>query len=308
MAPKTDGLIIVWGWLPNLFSKNSWEGRHLYRLIITLILCAQCAAAHANSEDKSLTAYFFNDSVNGFQFSDAYETHNMGLKLETETDFYQIDLGIVTPDMFEYENEFRTANRSFGELVSFVYGRNLSNLATVDIQMWAKLTSQGDFGISGLQSILHQFADFQDDIELLELVRMPSKIWVGLGTNTTIKTDKLQNDYKLGLLSYVGTDRVSFQPYVEVEKGIRSWQAFGRLAFEYVPYDNIISAPPIQAKVREFRPLLGVGLSREFGPLTITISENISLPSISSDKKVYARLFMGASMSLDSLSKLFVND
>jgi hypothetical protein len=275
---------------------------------VALILGVQCALAQVTAEEQTLTAYFFNDSVNGFQFSDAYETHNMGLKFEKEDDFYQIDLGIVTPDMFEYENEFRTANRSFGELISLFYGRNFSNSTVFESQIFFKLTSQGDFGISGLQSILHQFANFQDDIELLELVRMPSKTWLGFGADLTLKNDNLLKDYKFGLLSYAGSDRLSLQPYMKLQKQVKSWQAFGRVAFEYVAYDNIISAPPIEADAREFRPLLGIGLSHDFGPLKITISENISMPSISSDRNLYARLFMGASISLDDLSKLFSYD
>ena len=99
-------------------------GMSFFRRIVLLFSIIFFVTA-VHSEERKLTAYFFNDSVNGFQFSDAYETHNMGLKLQIEKKFYQIDLGIVTPDMFEYENRFRTANRSFGELVSLSYGQGI---------------------------------------------------------------------------------------------------------------------------------------------------------------------------------------
>ena len=48
---------------------------------------------------ESFTAYFHNDSVNGFQISDAYETHNMGIRYALEDYYFVLDLGIVTPDM-----------------------------------------------------------------------------------------------------------------------------------------------------------------------------------------------------------------
>ena len=258
------------------------------------------------AEDTKITAYFFNDSVNGFQFSDAYETHNMGLRFEKENVFYQIDLGLVTPDMFEYENRYRTANRSFGELITLAYGKNaLFTNQDLSLDFVTKITSQGNFGISGLQSIIHQFANFQDDIDLLETVRMPSQTWVGVGTDLKLLKDGSSQKHHVGLLSYVGTDRLSSQPYVHVEYNVGSWSQFGRLGVDFVFYDNIISATPIEATIREVRPVMSFGFNKKFGPLEISISENLSLPSIATDDRLYARLFMSASMSLEELVELF---
>ena len=258
------------------------------------------------AEDNKITAYFFNDSVNGFQFSDAYETHNMGLRFEKENQFYQIDLGIVTPDMFEFENRFRTANRSFGELITLGFGKKefVTN-DSFNLKVFTKITSQGNFGISGLQSIIHQFANFQDDIDLLETVRMPSQTWFGIGKDLKFVKGEVSQKHQFGILSYAGTDRLSLQPYMNLEHELGSWSQFGRLGVDFVIYDNIISAPPVKATVREIRPVLSFGLKKKFGPVEIHVSENLSLPSIESDSRLYARLFMSASISLKDFSALF---
>ena len=265
-----------------------------------LLLIFICTSMLSYAKDNSVTAYFFNDSVNGFQFSDAYETHNMGLRFDNGNQFYQIDLGIVTPDMFEFENEWRTANRSFGELITLGFGKNevVSN-DMINLDIFTKITSQGDFGISGLQSIIHQFANFQDDIDLLETVRMPSQTWFGVGKDLKFIKEEINQKYQFGVLSYLGTDRLSSQPYLDFERELGSWSQFGRLGVEFVIYDNIISAPPVEPAVRQVRPVLTLGLKKRLGPVEIQMSENLSLPSIMSDRRIYARLFMSASISLN---------
>ena len=47
----------------------------------------------------------------------------MGIKVFSENNFFNLDLGIVSPDMHIYKNEYRVANRSFGELISLTIGR-----------------------------------------------------------------------------------------------------------------------------------------------------------------------------------------
>ncbi len=279
-------------------------GMSFFRRIVLLFSIIFFVTA-VHSEERKLTAYFFNDSVNGFQFSDAYETHNMGLKLQIEKKFYQIDLGIVTPDMFEYENRFRTANRSFGELVSLSYGQGIYQNELLKIDGYAKLTSQGKFGISEFQSIIHKIANFQDDIDLLEQVRMPTKTWVGLGFDTTLMKKSEDQIFQLGIASYFGTDRGSISPYLKMGKQTEVWKPFGRFGVDLVGYDEIVTASPVNAELRGFRPYASFGLSRRFGPLEIVVSENLSLPSISSDNRLYARLYMSAQMDIGDILNLF---
>ena len=64
------------------------------------------------------SAHFHDDIVNAFQLSDAYETHNMGLRHEMEDYYVLIDSGIVSPGIYAYWNEYLEANRSFGELIT----------------------------------------------------------------------------------------------------------------------------------------------------------------------------------------------
>ena len=274
------------------------------RTIIFLFAAVQILTP-AFSDENRIKAYFFNDSVNGFQFSDAYETHNMGLRFDKGESFYQIDLGIITPDMFEFENRFRTANRSFGELISLMYGRKIYQNEALNIDSFVKLTSQGKFGISHFQSMIHKIANFKDDIDLLEEVRMPSKTWLGIGTDTLLRKNTSEQLYQFGFLSYFGSDRISFSPYLKVEKINKHWTQFGRMTVDLIVYDEIITAPPVEAQLREIRPLASFGLSKKFGPVEISVSENLSLPSIASDNRVYARLFMIAQISLEDIGKLF---
>ena len=89
----------------------------------TLLYLSINPVTHAEGK---LTSYFSNDSVNGIGSGDAYETHNMGIVYEFNDIIMQLDLGIVSHDMHVYKNQFRVANRSFGEIVSFSFGRKLS--------------------------------------------------------------------------------------------------------------------------------------------------------------------------------------
>ena len=56
--------------------------KHKTKTTIILLACAFLPSVLL-SETK-VTAYFLNDSINGFKISDAYETHNMGILWEKD--------------------------------------------------------------------------------------------------------------------------------------------------------------------------------------------------------------------------------
>jgi hypothetical protein len=285
----------------NLFKINTIK--NLYLIIIVSFL----SHAAIGSETK-WTAYFYNDSVNGFQLSDAYETHNMGLKYHLNNkSFVQLDLGIVTPDMFRYDNKFKTANRSFGEIITLKYSFKRIETNKYTIAYFAQFLGQGNFGIDKLQSFAHVIGNIQDDIEILEMVRMPRNIWYGVGTNFKFNRNLILRDsnYKYGFLSYVGTNRISINPYILSEYKYAKFSTFNKIGLDFVLYDKVISAPPISPRIRNYIPYINFGIKKAIGPLEITIAENISLPSIKGDNRLYARLFVSAEISTQNLYKLF---
>ena len=107
----------------------------------------------AEAENLEVTAYFKNDSVNGFQLSDAYETHNMGLKVSNGGYYALIDLGIVSPDMYKYRNRFREANRSFGEIITVEIGQTVYQ--ENEPFFYGRVRASGEFGIDEMQDFAH---------------------------------------------------------------------------------------------------------------------------------------------------------
>lgn len=259
---------------------------------ISLAFSSICTQAHAAD---NITAYFFNDSVNGFQYSDAYETHNMGILYSGSDYFVKVDLGIVSPDMWIYRNRFREANRSFGEIISVEFGQTPEDDRYA---FYGAYTVSGDFGIDKLQDFAHEFLSLQPVNEINDLVRMPDQAWFGIGTRIRknqhipfLGTGEMEADM------YVGTD--SAKATIAMGKS----HTAGLIPLEYnvglkaVIYDNIVSSEPIGATERRFIPFASLGVSFEFMGYDVFVREVISLPTISSDNDIYARLNAGIAFS-----------
>ena len=250
-------------------------------------------AGQALSEE-TLTAYFFNDSVNGFQLSDAYETHNMGLRYLAEDYYAQLDLGIVSPDMWMYKNQYREANRSFGEVITFELGQPVAKGDSV--AYYFKVKSVGEFGIDQLQDFAHRILFLQPVNEINDIVRMPNKTWLGVGT-------RYKNSFKLPVLgetvlgsdAYLGSDRGSIQLSLSdtmSQLGVTYGYSVGLKA---VAYDEIVTAPPVEAELRHLIPYVSVGLEFDFLEFDVFVREILSLPTIVSDNDIFAVLNAGIS-------------
>ena len=124
------------------------------RLLAVISLIGLISPCSILAEER-VTAYFFNDSVNGLKISDAYETHNMGLVYEFGKHFGSLDLGIVSPDMHIYRNEYRKANRSFGELISLSLGSHYIDDENTQHKYFLQIKSAGKF-IDNLQDLMHR--------------------------------------------------------------------------------------------------------------------------------------------------------
>ena len=217
----------------------------------TLLYLSVGRSLHAEGK---LTTYFSNDSVNGIKISDAYETHNMGIVYEFNDIIMQLDLGIVSPDMHVYKNQFRVANRSFGEIVSFSFGRKLSLSEKSTGKYYLNLSSSGSFNIDKMQDFMHKILTLQPVNKVNDLVRMPDQTWVGLGFEYDLP---LPEEYYLfdsiGVVSYFGTDKIFIQPNISKGKVFEKFKLTSEVGTKIILSDEIVSAPPIEA---EYRPLI----------------------------------------------------
>jgi len=262
-------------------------------VIFTLGLYAVSTVAHA--ENLEVTAYFKNDSVNGFQLSDAYETHNMGLHI-SDGDYYALlDLGIVSPDMYKYRNRFREANRSFGELITLEFGQTVSQAH--EPFFFGRLRAAGEFGIDEMQDFAHKVLSLQPVNEVNDLVRMPDNVWYGIGGVYELQTeDYLPLTADVTVEAYLGTDMV----YGKIDAS--KTNAYNVFDFNYgagvnlVRYDKVVSADPLNAEVRKIIPYAHLGLEYRVSGYKLYVSEVFSLPTIKADNDIYAVLNAGITL------------
>ena len=253
-------------------------------------LVAMSQGAHGDS----LSLYFSNDSVNGLQLSDAYETHNMGIVYEYSNYYAKLDLGVVSPDMYVYRNQFREANRSFGELVTLEVGQ--SDTDTDTLSYYGRVKLSGEFGIDEMQDFAHRVLSLQPVNEVNDLVRMPEYTWFGVGAryNTELHLPVFAAS-KLSYDGYLGTDTSRISADLSQTA---SWENFDinyGAGVHLVAYDEVVSAPPIGATERNVIPYARIGINFELLGYDIYVREVISLPTISSDDSLYAVLDAGIS-------------
>lgn len=249
-------------------------------------LCVSLILPTVIFAETEVTAYFSNDSMNGFQLSDAYETHNMGLLFENKHYYAKLDLGIVTPDMYEYRNQYRNANRAYGELIAIELGQNSE---PDKFSTYARIIASGEFGIDELQDFAHKTLSLQKVNKVNNLIRMPNEIWFGLGSrfkqelsNTVFGNSTLTYD------GYLGSDSVKLQIDMSWLHKHRNYDLNYKLGIKGVAFDRIVSAQPINASERHLVPFGTFALNFELLGYNLFVSETISLPTISSDDRPYA--------------------
>ena len=262
-------------------------------VILTLGMCAICTIAEA--ENLEVTAYFKNDSVNGFQLSDAYETHNMGLQAIKGEYYALVDLGIVSPDMYKYRNRFREANRSFGEIITLEFGQTVSQKN--EPFFYGRVRASGEFGIDEMQDFAHKVLSLQPVNEVNDLVRMPNNIWYGIGGFYGLQSrDYLPVDADITLEAYLGTDTAYTK--IDASKTVK----YSVFDFNYgaglnlVAFDKVVSAEPISADIRQINPYAHLGIEFQGSGYKVYVSEVISLPTIKDDNDVYAVLNAGITL------------
>ena len=83
--------------------------------------------------------------------------------------------------MHIYKNQYRVANRSFGEIITLTYGANQTFQETVELDYYLKFKSSGTYGIDTLQDLAHKILGLQPVNQVNNLVRMPNRHWAGIG-------------------------------------------------------------------------------------------------------------------------------
>lgn len=264
------------------------------KLSTFFLLLGSTFFANQSSANEKIQAYFSNDSINGLKLSDAYETHNMGLIYSTDKYYLKLDLGIVSPDMLVYRNQYREANRSFGELISLEIGQPTDIKDTV--QFYARIKTTDDFGIDSLQDFAHRLLSLQQINAVNELIRMPSDAWIGIGVRS-MHEPSIQGlkDIKLSFDGFVGTDTtfLNAQLSKELQRPFLTYDL--SLGGRLVAYDKVVSASPINAKERNFIPVVSFGMSYDIGPYSFYVRDTFSLPSIETDSNFYGVLSSGVS-------------
>ena len=276
-----------------------WEMRQIFSrsnsipLTLLFIFVIISLASQVSATEK-LYAYFSNDSLNGLKISDAYETHNMGLIYSNDKHYIKLDLGIVSPDMHSYKNEYRTANRSFGELVSIEVGETLST--NKNFSFYGRIRGTRAFGLDKLQDFAHRVLSLQRVNTLNDSIRMPVDTWFGFGLRNKFGTKLMGlSDTDVNLDGFIGLDTtfITAKLTKEFRRDLLTYDF--SLGGRLVAYDHVISAPPIRAEERHIIPEISFGISYDTGAYTVFVKDTFSLPSIEADRNLYGVLSMGAS-------------
>ena len=273
-------------------SKWNWKRQlteALKKLLLSLPLLFFLASA---AQSDSLTAYFYNDSVNGIQLSDAYETHNMGLRYDTAGYYALLDFGIVTPDMHVYRNEFRKANRSFGELITIELGEPTK--ASGEAYHYVRVTSSGQFGIDKMQDFAHSLLSLQPVNDINDLIRMPTNTWIGTG----IRLSSDVNFWPLGDAvvsydAYLGSDSARVLIHAEKTTSREYFDFIYGVGMSAIIFDEIVTAPPVEATTRRLIPFANFKIKFDAFGYDFFVSERVSLPTIQSDERIFAVLSAG---------------
>ena len=269
----------------------------IFKYLLLFILVSLSNILHA---EENITVYFSNDSINGLKISDAYETHNMGLIYRYDDIVYSLDFGIVSPDMHIYKNEYRVANRSFGELITLSVGQSKKLHDKVNMSYFAQFKSSGSYGVDKMQDFMHNILSLQPVNYVNNLVRMPNEKWIGIGGS-------VQNDLENSLapfnqirfFSYIGTDKFEIGSSAKGETQYRSFKPYGEVGFKYVLYDYVVSAPPISAEIRNFIPYVEFGLLFNHLNFDWFIRDRFSLATIDEDTDVFGVLSAGVTIPIN---------
>ncbi len=216
----------------------------------------------------------------------------MGLRYDAAHYYASIDLGIVTPDMHVYRNEFREANRSFGELITIELGQPTDISGAP--QYYLRVKSAGQFGIDEMQDFAHRLLWLQPVNYVNDLVRMPNNAWLGAGLRLSYKSDLwFIRDALVSYDAYWGGDSARIQVNAEKATSGKFFDFIYGFGLSAIAFDEIVSAPPLNAERRKVIPHVNLKIKFDAFGNDFFVSERVSLPTIQSDERIFAILSAG---------------
>ena len=248
---------------------------------ISLFALLALSPAYISSASE-LSLYFSNDSINGFKISDAYETHDMGIVYQSNNTFVDLNAAIVTPNMHIYRNQYREANRSYGELITLTIGQENQD-------SYLKITSISDHGLSNLQDQVHKILSLQPVAKINDIVRMPDALHAGFGGTMYTYQHEI---FEVKADAYVGSDKATATLSLQHTNIFLSDSTYNiDCGTRLVAYDYIVSARPISAAHRKINPYCKMTLDVPINASTdLIVSEFVSLPTIASDTSLFLKL------------------
>lgn len=251
-------------------------------MLFKLSTCLSVVLCGAGFSDET-SFYFSNDSINGLIISDAYETHEMGVRHSFGDNFVDLNMAIVSPDMHVYRNIYRDADRSYGEIISIEYGDKIGN------EIYSlKISSIADFHLSNLQDFAHRVLGLQPVSKINDQVQMPDQFHLGFSVSGTCK----YITQSCGYVSYLGTDRAKLSSTFELYHGkFEKSSVYINANFDVVAYDNIVSSTPIGAEVRNIVPGVTFGYEVKLNDgVILEVSDTFRLPTLNSNSSLFGFL------------------
>ena len=276
----------------------------LIAVLALWLVSGQAIAAILPKPDKpsaALSIYIANDSINGIKFSDSYETHNAGLIWHGPLWRLQLDTAIVSPKLDKSRRPGWTANRAYGELVSLALEKSLAN----NTMLGVSYISAGSFGFNQWQERVHELLEHTGYEEDIKAVRMPDDEWLGLTLRQTAPSSPFLSDGLSQNISWRmiwGEARQALGISFAAKKTLQpaaltatkdNWQFHWQTGIDYVTKDAIVSASPVDATHRKWRPHVAIGFSRQILGWHVSIRETATLPTIATDDEVFLTLRIG---------------
>lgn len=225
-----------------------------------------------------------NDSPNGFKFSDAYETHAMKLTHEKGQQRNSMTAMLVAPKRPEDIDEEWPANRAFGEVLTFDTRRPWMQRGRDDLYYGGALTIISKFGLDSMQEAFHDVLGYRSVRDDLVSWRMDDAVMISgfLGAHKS-----LTNGLRFEAEAELGSRRNGLRAKIEKPVNCETFSWTYLAAIELVANDEIVSAAPVSADIRHIVPTIGAGFCTKWRGYSIRISEELSLPRISSDNELF---------------------
>ena len=223
-----------------------------------------------------------NDSLNGFKFSDAYETSNFGLTVTRKNNYMHAYFAILSPKMSKNTRSEWRPNRSYAEVLTSELGL-LSKNSTIFIRNF----TIGNFNLLNLQDQIHSILQQPSSADELSQIRSKKATYWGLGYKMSFWRAR---KYSIEQSVYAGEAQKWIGLKLQRELNFRATQPKINFGIDYYFQDQFPELKPIVGKHRKFRPYLLTEFNVGITKLPIVITHKFSLPTLASDDEIFIQL------------------